>query len=49
MFPEAVLERESGYLAVKYEKLVAVLIEGIKEQQKQIEELTTRIDKLENK
>ena len=49
VFPEAVIERESGYLAVKYEKLVAVLIEGVKEQQKQIEELTDRIDKLENK
>ena len=49
VFPEAVLERDNGYLAVKYEKLVAVLIEGVKEQQKQIEKLTDRINKLENK
>jgi len=49
VFPEAVTERDNGYLAVKYEKLVPVLIEGIKDQQKQIESLMARIDKLENK
>ena len=47
VIPSAVIERDTGFLAVKYEKLVAVLIEGIKDQQKQIDELTERIKKLE--
>jgi hypothetical protein len=44
--PELVTERPDGYLAVKYEKLVAVLIQGMKEQQVQIEELKNKIDGL---
>ena len=36
-------------LAVKYEKIVPLLIEGIKEQQNTIESLEARIKKLENK
>ena len=42
VLPQLVQTRESGYKAVKYDKLVALLIEGIKEQQLQIEQL--RID-----
>ena len=38
-----------GMLAVKYEKIVPLLIEGIKEQQNTIESLEARIKKLENK
>ena len=49
VLPEAVKQRENGFLAVKYEKLVPLLIEGIKEQQIQIEELKERVTKLENK
>ena len=49
VLPEAVREREDGYLAVKYDKLVPLLIEGIKEQQKQIETLIEKVNKLENK
>ena len=45
--PELVQTRESGYKAVKYDKLVALLIEGIKEQQSTIEKLEARISKLE--
>jgi hypothetical protein len=45
VLPQLVQTRENGYKAVKYDKLVALLIEGIKEQQTQIEKL--RID-LEN-
>lgn len=39
ILPEIVTTRESGYKAVKYEKIVPLLIEAIKEQQKQIDEL----------
>ena len=39
VLPEVVTERDNGYKAVKYEKIVPLLIEAIKEQQKQIEEL----------
>ena len=37
------------YKTIKMEKVVPLLIEGIKEQQKQIETLINRINKLENK
>ena len=37
VFPELVIERDNGYLAVKYEKLVAVLVQGIKELKSEIE------------
>ena len=36
ILPELVITRDNGYKAVKYDKLVALLIEGIKEQQKRI-------------
>jgi hypothetical protein len=39
IIPEAVQTRESGMKAVKYEKIIPLLIEVVKEQQKQIEEL----------
>jgi len=42
VLPEVVTERESGYLAVDYVKLVPVLIEAIKE-------LSARVKELENK
>ena len=42
VLPQLVQNRDNGYKAVKYDKLVALLIEGIKEQQLQIEQL--RID-----
>jgi hypothetical protein len=48
VLPQLVQTRENGYKAVKYDKLVALLIEGIKEQQSQIEELRNKINKLEN-
>ena len=40
--PELVQTRENGYKAVKYDKLVSVLIQAIKE-------LSAKIDRLENK
>jgi hypothetical protein len=41
IFPELVKTRDNGYKAVKYEKLIPLLIEAIKE-------LNKKIDKLEN-
>ena len=46
ILPQLVTTRETGYKAVKYDKLVALLIEGIKEQQTQIHSLTLEIEKL---
>ena len=42
ILPELVETRESGYKAVKYEKLVSLLIEGIKELSKEVEELKNK-------
>ena len=47
VLPEVVTERENGYKAVKYEKIVPLLIEAIKEQSDTITKLTERINKLE--
>ena len=43
VLPEVVSEREDGYLAVKYEKIIPLLIEAIKDQQKEIEELKSKL------
>jgi len=44
ILPELVQTRENGYKAVKYDKLVALLIEGIKELTKQVDELKTKVE-----
>ena len=49
VYPELVSESATGYLGVKHDRLVGLLIEAIKEQSNQIESLTERIKKLENK
>jgi len=46
VLPQLVTTRENGYKAVKYDKLVALLIEGIKEQQQQIHSLTIEVEEL---
>jgi hypothetical protein len=46
VIPEIVSQDENGYLGIKYNNLIGVLIEAIKEQQEQIEDLKNRIDKL---
>jgi hypothetical protein len=47
--PEVIATDKNGYKGISYSKLVPILIEAIKEQQKQIEELKLRITKLERK
>ena len=44
VLPEVVTTRDNGYKAVKYDKIVALLIEGIKEQQLQIEDLKAQLN-----
>ena len=43
VLPELVVERTNGYKAVRYEKIVALLIEAIKDQQSQIDELKSKL------
>ena len=44
VLPEVVATRDSGYKAVKYEKMVPLLIEAIKEQQQQINQLKEKLN-----
>ena len=44
VLPEIVTTRGSGYKAVKYEKIVALLIEGIKELDKKIKDIEKNCD-----
>ena len=46
VLPQVVTTRASGYKGVKYEKIVPLLIQAIKEQQKQIEDLQNQINYL---
>ncbi|MTI30012.1 tail fiber domain-containing protein, partial [Xanthovirga aplysinae] len=46
--PNVVCTKEDGYKAVKYEKLIALLIESVKELSAQNEQLNNRITALEN-
>jgi len=46
VLPEVVTQRDNGYKAVKYEKIVPLLIEAIKEQQEEIECLKANYDQL---
>ncbi len=48
VLPEVVQIREDGIKAVAYEKVVPLLVEAIKEQQVTIEDLTKRIELLED-
>ena len=45
VIPEIVSQDESGYLGIKYNNLIGVLIEAIKEQQEQINTLKKLIEK----
>lgn len=48
ILPEVVVDATDGYKAVKYQNMVGVLIEAIKEQQKQIDELKQTVMELRN-
>jgi hypothetical protein len=49
VLPEVVREREDGFLALDYSKMMGLMVEAIKEQQKQIDSLLIKINQLENK
>lgn len=49
LYPELVTTNEDGYKSVSYANLTAVLLEGIKEQQTQINDLNSRLTSLEQK
>ena len=44
VLPEVVMTRGTGYKAVKYEKIVPLLIESIKELQKKVEDIEKKCD-----
>jgi hypothetical protein len=46
VLPEVVYTDDNGYKSIGYANIVALLIEGIKEQQKQIDELKEKIEKI---
>jgi hypothetical protein len=49
VLPEVVADRDDGYKAVRYEKIVPLLIAAIKEQQQQIAQLSETVNRLVNK
>jgi hypothetical protein len=49
VFPQLVFADDKGYKAVDYVKLIPLLIESMKEQQKQIDEQRKMIQQLLNK
>jgi hypothetical protein len=48
ILPEVVTTRDNGYKAVKYEKIVALLIEGIKDLHLMVLDLHKEIEKIKN-
>jgi hypothetical protein len=44
ILPEAVRQNKTGYYSVRYERIIPLLIEAIKEQQKQIDELKSKLN-----
>ncbi len=48
VLPQIVKEKNTGYLGVRHDRLVGLLIEGIKEQQEQIDDLRKQIKEIKN-
>ena len=46
VLPQVVKEREDGFLSLDYSKMVGLLVEAIKEQQIQIDNLTAKVEEL---
>jgi hypothetical protein len=49
VYPEVVMINSEGYYSINYEKLNAVLVEGIKEQSLFIEDIDKELNELESK
>jgi hypothetical protein len=47
--PEIVIERPDGFLAMKYDKMVPLLVGAIQDQQKIIDEMRAELDELKSK
>ena len=43
ILPEIVADRQDGYKAIKYERVVAVLVEAVKELYEKVEVIETKI------
>ena len=48
VLPQLVKERDNGYLGVRHDRLVGLLVESIKEQQTQIDKLKKEVKELKN-
>ena len=48
VLPQIVKEKRDGYLGVRHDRLVGLLVESVKEQQKQIDELKKEVEELKN-
>ena len=48
VLPQIVKEKKGGYLGVRHDRLVGLLVESIKEQQTQIDELKKEVEELKN-
>jgi hypothetical protein len=48
VLPEIVKERKDGFLGLRYERMIPLLLQGIKEQQTQIDELKQEIEEIKN-
>jgi hypothetical protein len=49
VLPSAVQKEENGYLSVNYNEIIPLLVEGLKEQQNEINELKLKIKELSSK
>jgi hypothetical protein len=47
IFPEMVFTDDKGYKSIDYSRLTPVLVETIKEQQKQIADISSRLQEIE--